>query len=483
MSPKGRKEKTMKEIIAIAGLGAGEETKAGSVQWSAIQINAHTILRSGGCQSGHHVTAEDGRQQMFSHFGSGTLDGVKTHLIDMVINPVALFNEAIELEGKGVKNPFDLITIDENCLTITPFNGAISRIREVLLKDRKKGTIGMGVGDAIKDSINPNLSIRAGDFLKDEKELVAKVEAIRQHKLKQALELIKNEPDNLPKRVVSDLEILNNQDLVKTTVESYKYAADLFKIVSSDYLDEILTQDGGIVCEASHGALLHPRYGFLPHTTQIDPTGQNVLNTLKEHNYSGRIVRLGVSRCYMTRHGAGPLVSYSEEMTKSIHETHNNSDNDWLGEFRNGNYDIVAMKYAIEISGGRPSFNGLKISYMDVLSERSEWQVCEGYQYYGFASDLDRYFETKNGIITEIKVHSDIDKQEHENHQLRLTELLKECQPILKTLKSTPEKTLEQVFLEYVEEKIQLPVVAVGYGPKASDRKVRPGYESLFAGF
>lgn len=480
---KRTKEKLyMKEVLMITGLGIGEETKAASVEWSAQEINAHTILRSGGCQSGHHVVTDEGIEQMYSHFGAGTLDGVRTHLKHMVINPVNLFTEAIELESKKVENPFNLITIDKNCLSVTPFHGAISRIREVLLGNNKKGTIGMGVGDAIKDSNNPEIKICAGDFLEDKESLFIKVESIRQYKIKQAMDLINRhiETEDIPERVYSEMEILYDKKLVDTTVESFKYTADLFKIVGDEYLDEILSKEGGIVCEASHGALLHPRNGFLPHVTQIDPTGQDILKTLKDRNYSGRIVRLGVSRCYMTRHGAGPLVSYSEEMTGSIQETHNNTANEWLGEFRNGNYDIVAMKYAIEISGGRESFDGLKISYLDVLSKRNEWQVCEGYKLDSEENNIEDFFNIENGIIKEIKVHPDINKEAHEKHQLHLTELLKKCQPILKTLEATKEKTLEEVFIEYVEENIQIPVVALAYGPKASDRKIRPGYENLF---
>jgi adenylosuccinate synthase len=471
----------MKEVLIITGLGIGEETKASSVEWSAKQINAHTVLRSGGCQCGHHIKTEDGREQQFSHFGSATLDGVKTHLKHMVINPVGLFNEALQVEKQGIKNPFDLLTIDKNCLIITPFNGALSRIKEILRED-KKGTIGMGVGDVIKDSNDhPELTIRAGDFFEDEKKLHFKLKNIRKYKLNQALELIKNQKGEIPKRIYSELEILNNEDLIDLTVESYKYTASLFKIVDDKYINKILDEEGGIVCEASHGALLHPWYGFVPHVTQIDPTGQDILKTIKDHNYSGKIVRLGVSRCYMTRHGFGPLVSYNEEMTKTIQEnTDNNAENDWLGEFRNGNYDIVAMKYAIKISGGNESFDGLKFSYMDVLSQRNEWQICEGYKFNGDAIDLEDFFDIENGIITEIKVYPNTQDEAHYQHQLRLTELIKNCQPILKTLKPTEEKTLEQVFIGYVEEKIKLPVVVTAYGPKASDRKIRPGYENLF---
>ncbi len=471
-------EKPKNKVIVVTGLGIGEETKGNTVEAFTKMLNAHTVWRSGGCQSGHHITAEDGREQMFSHFGAGTFDGAKTHLKHMVICPTDLFNEAIEVEEKGVKNPFDLITIDKECISITPFHRAISRLREIMRGKDKKGTVGMGVGEAIKDSKDPQLTIRAGDFSDDEETLCQKIENIRQNKIQQAQKLILG-LDQLPEEAYEQLEILYDQSFVGSTAKSFKYTADLFKIVDDNYLNEMLSQEGLVVCETSHGALLHPWYGFIPHTTQIDPTSQDILGTLQKQNYSGEIVRIGVSRCYMTRHGAGPLVSFNREMTDSIQETHNNWT-EWLGEFRNGNYDIVAMKYAVEISGGKKSFDGLMISYLDVLSQKNEWQICEGYKFNGENTNLEDYFEMENDIITGIKIYPNTQDEAHYKHQLQLTKLLNQCQPILSTLKPENNKTMVDTFLDYVEEKIQIPVVAEGWGPKAKDRKIRSGYEYLF---
>lgn len=472
-------ENPKNKVVVVTGLGIGEETKGNTVEAFAKMLNAHTVWRSGGCQSGHHITTEDGREQMFSHFGAGTFDGVRTHLKHMVICPTDLFNEALEVEAKGIKNPFDLITIDKECISITPFHRAISRLREIMRGKDKKGTVGMGVGEAVRDSHNPKLTIKAADFFQDEAILEEKIENIRQNKIHQAQELIQG-LNQLPVEANDQLEILYDQGLVKLTTKSFKYAASLFKIVDDSYLDELLSKEGSVVCETSHGVLLHPWYGFIPHTTQIDPTCQDILNTLQKENYSGKIIRIGVSRCYMTRHGAGPLVSFNRRMTDSIHETHNNWT-EWLGEFRNGNYDIVAMKYAIEISGGKKSFDGLMISYLDVLSQKNEWQICEGYKFNGEANNLEEFFEIENDIITGIKVCPDTRDETHYNHQLQLTKLLNQCQPILTTLKPENNKSIVDTFLNYVEEKIQIPVVAEGWGPKAKDRKIRSGYEHLFA--
>ena len=472
-----------KEYAVVTGLGIGEETKGVTVQWLTKQLNAHTIVRSGGSQGGAHVKLEDGREQMFSQFGAGTFEGAKTHLFKMVINPSELFEEAIEIEKQGIKNPFSLITIDSNCLTVTPYHSAISRFREIMRGNDKKGTVGKGVGDVIRDSGSPDISIRAYEFLGDISTLENKIENIRVAKLNEAREIISKSELPLSGDAQAELDLLYNKRLVGTTAESFKYIADLVNIVDKKYFRKILNQNGAIVNQTSHGALLHPWHGFVPYVTQIDPTAQDVLSYLHTQKYDGKIMRLGVSRSYMTRHGAGPLVSYNSDLTKSIHEIDNNlsEDNKWIGEFRNGNYDIVAMKYAIEISGGKETFNGLKISYMDEVLKAKEWEVCVAYKYEGKELDLERYFIVENGLITGIKVRPNTRDIAQLNHQIKLTQILKECQPILKTLRSENGKPLELVFIDFIETNLDLPVVATAYGTKISDRHIRTGHESLFA--
>lgn len=154
----------------------------------------------------------------------------------------------------------------------------------------------------------------------------------------------------------------------------------------------------------------------------------------------------------------------------------------WLGEFRNGYYDVVALQYAIKISGGRETFDGLMISFLDVLAKNKEWPVVEAYTYEGEpASNLDQYFELKEGKIVGIKVHPDAGDQAHLDYQKRLTELISKCQPVLTILRPEKDKSLEQVFLDFVEKKLEIPVVAVARGPKAEDREIRPGWEHLFS--
>jgi len=481
MSPKGRKglmAETERNFVSVNGIALGEETKGNTVQSIVRKLNAHTVWRSGGWQGGHHIIHDDGREAALSFFGAGTFEGAQTYLMHMVISPAELFQEAVELEQKGIVNALELITIDQDCLSTTPFHSGISRIREILRGNDRKGTIGKGVGEAIRDSVNPTLTIRAGDF-RDRAKVERITENVRRLKLAQAEELIANHQGPIPPEVYDELEILKDEKLAGLFAEACKYLADLVSITDDDYLRDLLSRKGSIVNEVSHGALHHPWYGFVPHVTQIDPTSQDVIETVRSHDYQGHIRRVGVVRSYLTRHGAGPLVSFDQKMTRELTETHNNAVNDWLGEFRTGSFDIVALTYALSISGGPKAFDGLVISYLDVLSQRKEWQACEAYDYLGEADDLGDYFYLEGNKIVGIKLHPNTRDEGHYKHQLRLTELLKNCRPILRTVTAEPGQTLEQAFISYVESKLGVPLVGKAYGPKVKDRPFLPSFDEI----
>lgn len=470
------------EIVVVTGLGIGEEAKGNAVEFFARALHAHTVYRTGGWQGAHNATLEDGREHEFRHFSAATFEGSDTHLIHMVISPTDLFAEARELERMGIKDPLIGMTIDDQCLTTTPFHAAMSRLREIL-REEKKGTIGKGVGEAIRDSHgdDPDLVIRAAEYFDSKKHLVQKIDHIRKTKLTEARELIRVYSGKVPHDAFAELDILMNARLVETTADSLKYLSELVRIVDQRYLDLLLEKEGVTITETSHGALLDPKRGFVPHTTQIDPTAQDFLGTLRERNYQGKIIRIGVSRSYMTRHGAGPLVSHSPAMTREISETHNSTGQEWLGEFRNGYYDTVALRYGIEVAGGIRSFDGLMISYFDALIGRHDWPICTAYTYSGEArTDLSNFFEMDGERITGIKFYPETDGKRLEAHQRQLTALLNDCQPVVTILRSTENQTLEEVFTEFVQDKLGLPVVAIARGPKASDREILPGYMELF---
>ncbi len=467
-----------KKFVIVNGLGIGEESKGNTIQALVRYLDADTVWRSGSWVGGHHIIHDDGREVVLNHFGAGIFEGADTYLKHMVVNPVGLFEESIRLQNLGVVDPLKHIAIDESCLASTPFHSAISRGREILRGKNKKGTIGQGVGEAILDSTDPEFAIRAGEF-SDRQIVERKVENIRLAKLNILEDLIANHKGEIPEDVYSELAVLKDQGLTGLVADSFVYLSNLVKVVDDNFLQKLLTRGGSIVNEVSHGTLHHPRYGFLPHITQIDPTSQDVMNSIRMRDYDGKIIRIGVVRSYLTRHGAGPLVSFDENLSNTLLEVHNGGGDEWLGQFRNGFFDILALRYAMAIGGGKGSYDGIFLSYMDILAQRQDWQVVEAYDYNGKEEGLENFFVFDQGQIVGIKVHPDINKEEHTKHQLQLTKLLNECKPIVTTIKPTKELTLEQAFLKYVEDKLGVKVLGTGYGPRVADRHFLPEWQKV----
>lgn len=464
----------MPKIYETIGLGIGEETKGAWAEYLANITQAKYIWRKGGPQSGHHVTNNGPTAIMLSQFGAGTLQGIPT-LVDMPVIPTKLIHEALKLEDQGVSDPLSLIKLNASSIIVTPYHQAISRLREIL-RPVKRGTIGLGVGDAMRDvKVNPEIVIRVVELDLPITVIERKIEAVRISKLSQALKMTCHLGD-LPGEVQVELDLLGNSDLSHELAKTFALLASQVTIVYEDYLDEVLKAN--VVIETSHGALLHPRYGFVPHVTQIDPTGQDALKRAENHGYKGQICRLGVLRVYGTRFGAGPFVTYNEEVTTEFLET-DQGDDPWLGKFRKGYLDIVSLKYAIKVCGA-PGLSGLLVSFMDALNGKKEWKVCTGYRYLGTKTNLDKYFVLEGDVIREIKFRPDDGSDGYLAEQAELTQLLFDCVGELETITASENISLEDAFTCFLENKLRLPIVALSYGPGMKDKSLRPGYENFF---
>ena len=117
--------------------------------------------------------------------------------------------------------------------------------------------------------------------------------------------------------------------------------------------------------------LLDEWHGFHPYTTWSTTTFANAETLLAEAGLTA--TRLGVTRCYLTRHGPGPLVT--EDPTLELPEPHNGR-NEWQGAFRVGHFDAVALRYALEVAGG---VDGIALTHLDV-ARRHPLRICDRYE-------------------------------------------------------------------------------------------------------
>ncbi|MHB1432519.1 MAG: adenylosuccinate synthetase [Streptosporangiaceae bacterium] len=413
----------MTSHIIVVDLGYGDAGKGGVVDWLCSRPGpARTVVRfNGGAQAAHNVVTPDGRHHTFAQFGSGTFSpGVRTHLSRfMLVDPLALAAEAGHLAAVGVDDALDRLTVDAEALLTTPYHRAANLVREAARgAGRRHGSCGMGIGETARYAIaHPKDAPRAGDC-RSARVLAAKLTLLRD-RLTAAIG-----PLRAP--AVTDL------------VAACRAFADRVTLTGPGYLAGVL-RAGPVVFEGAQGVLLDEWHGFHPYTTWSTTTFANAEALLAEAGATA--LRLGVTRCYQTRHGPGPLVT--EDPTLELPEPHNRPGR-WQGPFRRGHLDAVALRYAIEVAGG---VDAIALTHLDA-ARHQPLRLCESYRAAG--RRVDR-----------LPVRRDRDLAAQE----RLTRALLRCAPRYgPVVRDWPAA---------VTDALGAPVALVSAGPSAADKAMR----------
>ena len=455
-----------KKLFTVTDLGGGDGGKGGIVDKICDLKKAHTVIKVGGAQGSHGVRTSAGQGFNFSQFGCGTFRGSKTYVSElMVVAPHFLINEGLELKNRfAFSNIFESISVDEGALCITPFHTITSQLRELDRKDKPKGTVGLGAGEAKRDSEKyPELAIYAKDLGNDN--LTDKLKALKAQKLKDLAEILDRSATFFPsdKFIAEELiATLNDATLIKKTVEWFKALNSLVKITDRNDLRNVLKKDGTVVVESSHGILTDRYYGFSPHTSQLRTTPEATLKLLDDCDYDGQIIKLGVSRAYQIRHGAGPMVTESPDWLEKILPDSSKSANRYQGKVRIGPLDLVALRYAIKVCGGPQFFDGLAISWFDQIQAIGEWQLCHSYQ----GVDNSNFFE--NG---EIKVCREGGLKQLD-YQAQLTHKIFDCKPNVSSYNvlGKSQKELIDFSSEILQKELQIPLSMISFGPTEADK-------------
>ncbi|NTV63508.1 MAG: adenylosuccinate synthetase, partial [Oscillochloris sp.] len=342
----------MNHVFLTVDLGFGDAGKGSVVDFLTRSYDAHTVVRyNGGAQAGHRVVAPGPQpaEHVFSQFGAGTLAGAATHLSRfMILEPLAMLAEEQHLRTLGVADAFAETTIDQQALVITPFARAINRLRELARGGDRHGSCGIGVGETVADALaRPDLALRAGDLASPDR-LYATLNALREINRAKLAELQPALSANA--QAADELELLNDPDWADWLLDAYAEFAARARLVPSEHLHTILSRPGAVVFEGAQGVLLDEWRGFHPHTTWSTTTLQNADTLLAEASYGGQVSRIGITRAYSTRHGAGPLPSEDAALSQKLPDARNGM-HPWQQNFRAGWLDLVLLRYAAEVVG------------------------------------------------------------------------------------------------------------------------------------
>jgi adenylosuccinate synthase len=354
----------MKRAIITVGLGFGDEGKGATVDLLCRQFNADLVIRySGGSQAGHNVQLPDGRRHTFSQFGAGTLAGARTYLGGaMIINPTALVREADHLRELDIARPFEMLTVHPGCLVSTYLHQAINQLRELARGEHRHGSCGHGIGEARHYWLKHGEDAVFARDLRDTHVLHDKLELLRQRLLLDLQEMA----DRIPVEAYRDYDLLG--------ISTAALAEPLLEVGRLLQLSETIPNCDTAVFEGAQGVLLDEWYGFHPHTTWSTVTPHHALEMAAESG-AEEVCVLGLTRPYMTRHGAGPFPTFDEQFTSHVKDD-GNPWNAWQGNLRAGWLDMVLLRYAAKACG---IIDNLAVSCLDHL-DGEELRICIGYE-------------------------------------------------------------------------------------------------------
>lgn len=301
----------------------------------------------------------------------------------------------------------------------------------------------MGIGETVADRLaHGDRALLAGDLGKPDV-LRAKLSFLREVNLAKAR--------GLDLRLAGfeaaqpEWQTLVDDGWIDWLLEAYPAFAARVQIVPGQHLHAILRRPGAVVFEGAQGVLLDEWGGFHPHTTWSTTTLHNADCLLAEAGYDGAVTRIGVTRAYMTRHGAGPLVTEDAALTAALPDAANGFG-PWQRGFRLGWLDLVLLRYAGELVG---RLDWLAVTCLDRLAGLPALHVCRRYRCGG--GNLDR--------LAPSPIPHDLVYQEG------LTGLLARCQPVLEPVESPA------MLLNLLANELKTPVGLASYGPAADDKR------------
>lgn len=331
----------MKASVVI-GSSFGDEGKGLVTNW--LSDNDTTVIRfNGGAQAGHTVQSEDGHRHVFSHFGAGSMKGAKTWLgEEFIINPVVFRKEMEDYK----KLPFGKPNIwyDYRCKFTTPWDMVINQEVEMKRADDRHGSVGLGFGETIERYEQLGMSLPFDKLVGCREDFV----------------------DFMVKKWVpgraKDLGIESRIDYIQDTFSNRRFVDKYFEDVayfmdhanssgvrnpSQDLTFMVGKRSSKIVFEGAQGLLLDQHFGTFPHVTRSN-TGLMNIDKLAKLNHITSLDMYYVTRCYLTRHGAGPLENELTEPPVANFADKTNKPNPFQGSLRFAPLNLNKLRERID---------------------------------------------------------------------------------------------------------------------------------------
>ncbi|MBR6197209.1 MAG: adenylosuccinate synthase [Bacteroidaceae bacterium] len=411
------------KVDVLLGLQWGDEGKGKVVD--VLTPRYDVVARFQGGPNAGHTLEFEGQKYVLRSIPSGIFQGDKVNIIGngVVLAPDLFMDEAKDLEKSGHELKSRL-HISKKAHLIMPTHRILDAAYEAQKGKNKVGTTGKGIGPTYADKTSRN-GLRVGDILENFEEKYAAAKARHEAILKSL---------NYTDYDITEVE--------KKWMEGIEYLRQ-FPIVDSEHeINNLLKQDKSVLCEGAQGTMLDIDFGSYPFVTSSNTICAGACIGLGVGpNKIGDV--FGIIKAYCTRVGAGPFPTELFDETGATIRAIGHEYGAVTGrERRCGWIDLVALKYAIMVSG----VTKLIMMKSDVLDGFDTIKACTAYKLKD-GSVID-YFPYEIDDVEPVYV-------EMPGWKTDLTKMTSEAQ-------------FPQAFKDYIaflEKELETPIAIVSVGP------------------
>ncbi len=352
----------MPQAVVIIGVQWGDEGKGKIVDYYASA--ADIVARFQGGNNAGHTLVVEGKKTILHLIPSGILHPHTKCFIGsgVVVDPENFLEEVSILRAAGIQDLENRIYLSDRCHLIVDYHKHLDAARENK-KVGKLGTTKRGIGPAYEDRA-ARRGLRVADLF-NEKSF--------EEKLKENLA-----EKNFLLKEYYGVEPVSMESFMTKYQGIAKEIKPFIRDVSAELFQSI-EEGKKILYEGAQGVLLDVDYGTYPYVTS-----SQTLPSQAALGLGARVPKetlfIGVIKAYSTRVGEGP---FPTELTDAFGDELRESGSEYgatTGRPRRcGWLDLVAVKYAIQVSG----IKNLAITKADVLSGLFELKVCTAYEYQG----------------------------------------------------------------------------------------------------
>lgn len=347
--------------IIVVGSQWGDEGKGKVVDVFSSQAD-YVVRYQGGANAGHTLVV-DGKKTVLHLIPSGILHRHATCIIasGVVLDVERLCEEIKALKESGLLKNDAQLMISDSATVLLPYHRQLDQAREKAAGNEKIGTTGRGIGPAYEERASRKALLFGDLFQKDT--LRAKLEVA----LKEKNFLLEKFYGEKP---VSVDEMIAVVDRVCDYLQPYR-CKDTSLVVF-----KALKTGKKVLFEGAQGSLLDLLHGTYPFVTSSSTlSGSAMIGSGIGPGTVNSV--MGITKAYTTRVGSGPFPTecdndIGERMRKGGAEFGSTTGR----SRRCGWLDLVALKYAIRLSG----ITSIALMKLDVLSGFEKIDVCTAYE-------------------------------------------------------------------------------------------------------